>query len=247
MRRTLVLSVFLFLLPHVAAAQWEEPEDILRTKIGLVGGMNFSWHQGTFITSDAQFDCCTFTGGNGLGRSAGLRMVIPLTTELSVRPGLMFEQLNGEYPAEYETYPVLGRDDQVLLLSLEERFEVTLEAFSIEMLFAYDVLAPGVYVTLGPSYSILMSKHQEQREIILTPSEIEFTDGGRSHMLIDSEIPDAGHFFSFRAGAGALFVLSSLLYANPEILFAIPLNEVRTRGEWSVSGFEVTLGVLLVL
>ncbi|MBN1446884.1 MAG: outer membrane beta-barrel protein [Bacteroidetes bacterium] len=247
MRYTLVLFACLSLLPCTAAAQWEEPEDILRTKIGLVGGMNFSWHQGTYMTSDAQFDCCSFTGGNGLGRSAGLRMVIPVTTEFSLRPGLMFEQFNGEYPAEYESYPVLGRDNQVLLLSLEERFAVTLETFSVEMLLTYDVLTPGVYVTLGPSYSILMSKHQEQREIILSPAEIEFTDGGRSHILIDSEIPDAGNFFSFRAGAGALFVLSSLLYANPEILFTIPLNDVRERGEWSVSGFEVTLGVLLVL
>ncbi len=241
------ILVLVPLMPAFSHAQGSDEGSMGRATIGLVGGVNFSWHQGTFTSSDAQFDCCTFSGGNGLGRTAGLRMIIPLTEKLSVRAGTVFEQVNGEYPAEFDAYPVLDRNDEVALLRLREELETTLEAFSIELMLSWKVLAPGVYVAAGPSFSILMSKHQMQQETILSPADIEFVDGGRTHMLIDSEIPDAEHFFAFRAGAGALFPLHPILYANPEILFAVPLSRVRERGAWTVSGFDVTLGILLVL
>lgn len=248
MRVFLLFIIALLSSPSaVSLAQIETGPDPQRAAIGLVGGVNFSWHQGTFTSRDAQFDCCTFSGGNGLGRTAGLRMFIPLSQRFAVRAGTVFEQVNGEYPAEFEAYPVLGRNDAVVLLQVREELETTLEAFSIELMLSWRVLAPGVYVAAGPSYSILMSKHQMQRETILSPAEMEFVDGGRTHILIDSEIPDAEHFFAFRAGAGALFPLHPILYANPEILFAVPLSRVRERGAWSVSGFDVTLGILLVL
>lgn len=247
--RALLFSILLIVsLPTAALrTQPRDADNMRRATIGFVGGLNFSWHQGTFTSSDAQFDCCTFTGGNGLGRTAGLRTIIPLTDKLAVRAGTMFEQLNGEYPSEFNAYPVLGRDDEVVLLRLREELEITLEAFSIELMLSWKVLAPGVYIAAGPSFSILMSKHQIQRETILFPLEVEFLGGGRTHNLIDSEIPDAGHFFTFRTGAGALFPLHPILYANPEILFVVPLSRVRERGAWTVSGFDVTLGILLVL
>jgi hypothetical protein len=220
------------------------PEKVL---VGLTGGMAFSWHQGNYTTSDAQFDCCTFAGGSGIGRVAGLRSVVPLSRSLFLRPGISFDQLNADYPAEREAYPVFGREDQVVLMTLSEQLSITLDAFSVELLLAWRVVDPGMYIMIGPSWSLLMSQHQTQEERILTPDDIAFLDGSRSHYLIDSEITGLSPFFSIRAGAGALFPISEMFHANPEVLFMVPLTDVQDKGEWSVSGFVVTLGVLLVL
>ena len=72
-------------------------------------------------------------------------------------------------------------------------------------------------------------------------------DGGTSHLLLDSEIEDLSSFVSLRLGAGAFIPVSQMFFANPEVLFTVPLNDVQEDGEWSVAGFTFTLGILLVL
>lgn len=244
-RCTLVSA--LLLLAAAVQAQPVVDAALDRSMVGAVGGVAFTWHQGSFTTGDAQFACCTFSGGNGVGRVAGLRGTIPLSTAVFMRPGLSFEQLNADYASERKALPVLDAENNVVLMSLQQDLEISLDAFTIEVLFAYRVVQPGMYVTLGPSFSLLMSKHQTQRETILSPDGVEFRDGGRSHLLVDSEIEDVKSFVSLRAGAGALFPLSPMFYANPEVLFAVPLTNVQKGGEWSIAGFQVTIGVLLVL
>ncbi|MDT8323085.1 MAG: hypothetical protein RRA94_03155 [Bacteroidota bacterium] len=237
----------LALLPVAAHAQFLSYTPQERVLLGVHGGMAFSWHQGSYTTGDAQFDCCTFSGGNGIGRVVGLRGVLPLSPRMFLRPGISFEELNADYPVEREVYPVLGSDDQVVLMTLEEELSVSLDVFSVEVLFAYRVVDPGMYVMAGPAWTTFMSRHQTQEERILSPAQLVFADGGRTHLLIDSEIEGLSSFFSLRAGAGALFPLSAMFHANPEFLFILPLTDLQSEGEWSVAGFEFSLGVLLVL
>lgn len=250
MRRNLAitgLAMLALLLPVASHAQLLDHTPQERVLLGVHGGMAFSWHQGSYTTGDAQFDCCTFSGGNGLGRVVGLRSVLPLSPRSFLRPGISFEELNADYPVEREAYPVLGSDDQVVLMTLEEELKISLDVFSVEILYAYRVVEPGMYVFGGPAWTTFMSRHQTQEESIIAPSQLTFADGGRRHLLIDSEIEGLSSFFSLRAGAGALFPLSAMFHANPEVLFVFPLTDVQSAGEWSVAGFEFSLGVLLVL
>ncbi len=244
-----LLSAFILalLLSASASAQFMDHTPQERVLLGVHGGMAFSWHQGSFTTGDAQFDCCTFSGGNGIGRVVGLRGVLPLSGRSFLRPGISFEALNAEYPVEREAFPVLGSNDQVVLMTLEEELSIRLDVFSVEVLYAYRVVDPGMYVVAGPAWTTFMSQHQTQEETIVSPPQLVFADGGRSHLLIDSEIEGLSSFFSFRAGAGALFPISAMFHANPEVLFILPLTDLQSEGEWSVAGFEFSLGVLLVL
>ena len=77
-----LLSAFIMalLLSAPVSAQFMDHTPQERVLLGVHGGMAFSWHQGSFTTGDAQFDCCTFSGGNGIGRVVGLRGVLPLSS-----------------------------------------------------------------------------------------------------------------------------------------------------------------------
>lgn len=243
----LLLVTFMLIVPVSIMGQDYYDVPYERAQVGLVGGLDFSWQSGSYTTGDAQFDCCTFSGGNGIGRVAGLRSVISLTPMTMLRTGVTFEQLNANYPMETKAYPVLTRDHRVVLAQFEEELEISLDLFTVDLMIAYRVVPPGMYVAAGPAFSVFMSKHQTQTERLLSPSDIEFLDGGRSHLLLDSEIEDLSSFISLRLGAGAFVPISTMFFANPEVLFTVPLNNVQDDGEWSVAGFTFTLGILLVL
>ncbi|PLX28773.1 MAG: hypothetical protein C0600_09330 [Ignavibacteria bacterium] len=242
-----LLIMWLMLLPLSLFGQDYYDAPYERAQVGLVGGLDFSWQSGAYTTGDAQFDCCRFSGGNGIGRVAGVRSIVSLTPLTFLRAGVTFEQLNAIYPVEMEAYPVLTRENRVVFAQFEEELEISLDLFTVDMMIAYRVVPPGMYVAAGPSYSVFMSKHQTQTERLISPPDIEFVDGGRSHLLLDSEIEDLSSFLSLRLGAGAFVPLSQMFFANPEVLFTLPLNDVQEDGEWSVAGFTFTLGVLLVL
>ena len=248
-RRFHIRVMLMFFLGTCAAAgqSFNAGTPAERVLVGISGGMTFAWHQGSYTTGDAQFDCCTFSGGNGIGRDVGLRAIIPIGERSVLRPGVGFEQFNADYPAERDAFPVLGPDDQVTLMTLEEQLSVSLDVFTIELLYAYRIVNPGMYLLVGPSWSIPMSKHQTQEERIISPAGLTFADGHRVHLLVDSEIREIGPFFSLRAGAGALFPLSEQFHANPEISFLFPVTAVADSGEWSVAGFTLTFAVLLAL
>jgi len=211
--------------------------------LGGVGGMQFLWHAGTIETSDGMYDCCSFSEGNGVGVSMGFRGFISLGKATMLRAGVLYEQWNGEYETVRLSYPILGAGNTVEDANLDERLDVRLDGITAETQFVIFVLNPMLYLSAGPAMHLPSTKTYTHTESIASPHGVRYLDGSQSKVLLDDDISGVSSFFSLRFGVGMLLELSPGLYANPDVQYSLALSDVRDGGEWSVSGFLLSLGV----
>ncbi len=213
------------------------------TMIGVGGGAQFSWHNGAVSTSDGAYDCCSFTGGNGVGLAFGARALFAISNGIMIRGAIGFEQYNAEFTSVRLAYPVLSSTNTIEYADLDEVLDVSISTVTIETQVQYFLLNPGLYLSAGPALHLPMSPTWTHTETIAAPSDLRYVDGASAHVLLDGEIPDMSTFLSLRVGAGAIFPISGSIYANPEMLYSFALSDAQSASVWSISGFQLTIGV----
>lgn len=230
--------------PALMQAQSGDESDLL---LGIAPGMTMRWQQGTLHTTDGYYDCCSFTGGNGIGLTAGVRVLVPLGGALLLRGGVSWEATTSDYASERKSYPILGQGNTVEYVDLKNDLAVRISALHIEAGIAYRLMEPGLYFAVGPAVSIPFSPGWKQTEQITAPSDVRYLDGSRSKLLYDLEIPGTLPHVSIRLGAGALIPITNAVTLAPEMLFAIPLTEFHPDHDWTVSGIDFTIAGMLRL
>lgn len=239
-----ILLCILIATPMLLHAQPDRETDLY---IGITPGMTMRWQQGTLNTTDGFYDCCSFTGGNGIGLTAGVRVLIPLGGAFLLRGGVSWEATTSDYTSERKSYPILGQGNTVEYVDLRNDLAVSISALRIEAGVAYRLMEPGLYFAVGPAVSIPFSPSWKQTEQITAPSDVRYLDGGRSKLLYDLTIPGTLPHVSIRFGAGAVVPLSDAVTLAPEMLFAIPLTEFHPDHDWTVSGIDFTIAGMLRL
>ncbi len=230
--------------PAALTAQSGDESDLL---LGIAPGMTMRWQQGTLHATDGYYDCCSFTGGNGIGLTAGLRILLPIGGAFHIRGGANWEVTTSDYSSERKSYPILGQGNTVEYVDLQNDLAVSISALHIEAGLAYRLVDPGLYFTAGPAVTIPFSPGWKQTEQITGPSEVRYLDGSRSKKLYDLTIPGTWPYVSVRFGAGALIPINDGAVLAPEMLFAIPLTEFHPDYDWTVSGIDFTIAVMLRL
>jgi len=238
-RMICLLCLIAFALPLRA----QTPAPVPSVMIGVGGGVQFAWHSGDVTTSDGAYDCCTFTDGNGTGFAFSARGLFQLSNILSLRASAGLEQHNGEFSSVRLAYPILSPTNSIEYADLDEALEVRLSTLTIEAQLQYMLLSPGLYLSAGPALHLPMTKAWTHTETIAAPSDLRYIDGSKSKVLLDGDIPDAGAFMSLRFGAGALIPISNGIFAPPEMLYSFAQSDVQSESAWSVSGFQLTIGV----
>ncbi len=244
MKRLYALTVLMSLMASVPAfAQIEAVEDdpIL---IGAVAGINYRMKQGTIETGDGCYACSSFSDGSGVGGMGGLRAILPLSRSLFLRAGVAAEIVNLDFDAVHNSYPYIEAHNTIGVLDLRQEMHLGFTSVMFEALLGYRVAKQGLYLVAGPVYNLLLSSQMKLNEEIISPSDASYLDGSRSKVLIDGDIPDASSFLSLRAGAGMTFPLGAGIHASPEIMYSFPLTDIGTDPGWSVSGLDLTLGVM---
>ncbi len=231
-------------LPMLLPAQDNGKPDLL---IGIAPGMSMRWQQGTMRTTDGYYDCCSFTGGSGIGFTAGVTAMYSLGSALYLRGGAGWEHVVSDYSAERKSYPILGQGNTVEYADLQNDLSVSMSALRIDAGLAYMVIEPGLFIFAGPSVTVPLSPSWTQTEEITGPAGLRYLDGSLSKVLIDTDIPGTRPFVSLRFGAGALIPLTSDLQLMPEMLFSIPVMEMQPDFMWSMSGLDLSVGMMLRL
>ncbi|MBE0643818.1 MAG: hypothetical protein IH600_07035 [Bacteroidetes bacterium] len=239
-----ILLVFFIALPVLLSAQDGGESDLL---IGISPGMAMRWQQGTMRTTDGYYDCCSFTGGSGIGFSAGFNVLIPLGSAVYLRGGLGWEGVVSDYTAERKSYPILGQGNTVEYADLQNDLSVSMSAVRVDAGLAYMVIEPGLFISVGPCVTVPMSPSWKQTEQMTGPEGLLYLDGSRRKVLIDVDIPGTQPFVSLRFGAGALIPVSSTVHIMPEMVFAVPLMEIQPDYRWSMSGLDLSLGLMFGL
>ena len=239
-----ILPFVLLFTPVMLFAQSSEETDIY---IGISPGMSMRWQQGTMRTTDGFYDCCAFTGGSGIGFSSALRALVPLGSALWLRAGFGWERVVSDYASERKNYPILGQGNTVEYADLQNDLSVTMSAVQIDVGLMYMLLEPGLYVAVGPGVTVPLSPSWTQTEKIAGPPGLRYKDGSSQQVLFDVEIPGTRPFVSLRFGGGAIIPVTEDVRLAPELMFSVPLMETQPDYRWSMSGFDLVVGVMLRL
>ena len=236
------LALLLLLLAVPLRAQDEGNSEFL---IGISPGMAMHWQQGTMRTTDGYYDCCAFTGGSGIGAGGELRVLYRLGGALYLRAGAGWEQVASDYESERKSYPILGQGNTVEYVDLRNDLSVTMPAAQINAGLQYLVLEPGLYLAAGIGVTIPLSPAWTQIEEITGPPGVSYTDGSLRRTLFDVDVPGTRFFPSLRFGGGAMLPVTDALRLAPELIFSIPLMETQPDYRWSMSGLDLTVGLIM--
>ena len=245
----LLACSFISLGLHTVSAQGAETEGApgeARFLYGIGAGLLFSSHSGGIETRDASYPCCTFSGGDGTGFAAGVRLVLPVAGHVEFAPTASYEGIAGTFTNTDQSYPVLNRNQQVEYVTMENVLDVSISSISVAALFRYSILPLGVYVTAGPSIHSLVSKRYSQVETITGATDVEYVDGRSSRTLFDRDIDNMRSLgFGGCVGAGVHFALSQHVSMEMEAVYTVPFTKLRESGDWKASGIGLNLYVLL--
>lgn len=242
MRVSRQLALLLLLLAVPLHAQETGNSDFM---IGISPGMAMRWQQGTMRTTDGFYDCCSFTGGSGIGVGGELRVLYRLGGALYLRAGAGWERVASDYESERKSYPILGQGNTVEYVDLRNDLSVTMPAAQVNAGVQYLVLEPGLYLTAGVGVTIPLSPAWAQTEEITGPPGVRYTDGSLRRTLFDVDVPGTRPFPSLRFGGGAMLPITDALRLAPELLFSIPLMEMQPDYRWSMSGLDLTVGLIM--
>jgi hypothetical protein len=209
--------------------------------------MTLRWQEGTMLTSDGYYDCCSFTGGNGVGFAAGARLLYPLSETLFLRAGLGWEYATSDFSSERKSYPILGQANTIEYVDFQDDLTISFPAMQADIGLVMMIVEPGLYLTLGPGVTIPFPPSWEQTEQITGPPGVKYNDGSTSKVLFDTDIPGTRPFVSLRFGCGALIPMNDAITFAPEMIYSIPFMEMQPDFHWSMSGIEITAGVMLRL
>ena len=212
---------------------------------GPFGGITYNMHNGSFTTTDGRFICCEFDKGTGLSYVFGLKAFIPLSEVIDLSPRVQLEGRGGDFTKLQKSLPILGKNNKVEMMDIEDKLDVKLTTVTVDLLADYRIPFHGMYIALGPSFGFLVSKHFKKNETIIAPPGVTYLDGTVSKQVFDGEMDIVNSFFfAIRGGVGANFAISESIYLNPEILYSYQLNKVSKQEDWKASSLLITLGIL---
>lgn len=235
------------------ASSPDEPKDkILEPGVRLLlagpyGGIDYNIHRGKFVTSDGRFTCCDFNEGTGIAPVFGVKAFIPITDALSLSPRIAYEGRGGEFKQTKNDVPILGLNNTIEYLNVEEKLNAFLPTLTLDVFGSYTMTSFGLYVAAGPSFGMLLSKKFETTETILGPPGVKYLDGSTTKTFPDQEVEMNSVFISLRGGVGVVFPISGTIYFNPEVLYSFPLNKASKTNEWKISSVQATLGILFLI
>ncbi len=214
--------------------------------LGAYGGVNLNWYQGTVDPSNGNSDCCSFRDGTGSGFLFGGKALFPVASNIFLRPALAFERIGGDFRHVRLSYPILGLQNNLEIVDLDNTLEISMSLLTVELIGGYSIVPEGIYLATGIAASFVLSNSYDHVERILRPEGVTYVDGRTSKNLPPNPGQLSSVLFSFRIGGGAMLPVDERLSVNPEMFFSFPMNDLNGTG-WSVNGFQGSFAVFMRL
>lgn len=222
-------------------------------EIGVMGAATLNMHRGSFSTSSGLDECGTFSDALTPGLMIGNDVLARIGDRWGVSGRLFYYRADGSFTSPTGNIPRVRLADGTLVpLVSEYALTTDLDYIGLEALGKYFVI-PDVYVAAGPQVGYAMRTAFEQREDILSPSNLRFSNGSSSRVIL------AGSFertsvdvnrqlrLGITAAVGMDLTLAGNWRLHPEVGFTYGLTNVLSTFDWKVHTIRagVTLGYVL--
>ncbi len=207
--------------------------------VGAYGAFQGVWHATTIPGIPGVPTCAPgFDGGSGSGFALGVfgeyRLFPLLAVQLRVG--------TSSSKATFATQEYIGNaldNGQVVQALTEHTIEPTLGMIDLEPQLVLRPFTIPLSISLGMQFGIVTTSDYEQKETIVSPTNVRFY-GGLVRNRSTGEIPGAASTHSaVLAGVGYEFPLSKKLSVTPEISYRIGLSNVMTDTSWTMSALRV--------
>lgn len=230
----MILFVFIALLVSLPANA--QTNDLFR--VGITGSVSMNMHRGTLTTADGLLECGTFEDANTLSWMAGNALWLPVTNNIAFNARLQYWKADGTFSAPNDVSPNVALPDGSLVrMSSEYEVVTTLDYINLDLLALWYPIH-NFYVGLGPQLGFNTRANFEQKETILEPSFLEFTQGGRERTFLASSFEQNGSTAVLRIAAHAVvgydFRVNNNVVVSPELGYAYAFTNVLNTSEWAV-------------
>jgi hypothetical protein len=178
-------------------------------------------------------ECGTFTNGNGFAALAGLYVEFPLSDRLSIVGSFLYDDRSGAFTKTNQGYPILGPNNTLQEIALEQSLDVTARYLAIAPLLKIRVLDFGLGVVIGPSFGFLTSNSFVEKETILSPISATYLDNTQSRTVVTGEIKSVNRLLVDAKGGFLLEIqMGRKLTLIPEILGSYSIAKVTGGTDW---------------
>lgn len=241
----IILCCKLFCVEGSAGQIVEQSRPILQ--YGVYASGDLSHHRSNFSELPRVPNCCIdFQGANAAGYAFGVVLDAPIANRLSFQ--FRGGYLNQSALLKEENY--IGDviiDDEILPSYSEHTIDATLTLLEIQSFIRYRLFDRfPIYFQSGMSLGSFLKKSFIQKETLVRPSGVTFTNGSRVRNEVFGEIPDVYSFQPYlQAGISYDVLLSKKWTFSPELIIGYPLNSVVKGLRWNVD--IIRLGAVLLM
>jgi outer membrane protein OmpA-like peptidoglycan-associated protein len=220
---------------------------------GGYAGLQYNMHSTAFSTLPGVPGCCPgYSSGNGTGFTAGLLAEFPLIPglELTIRAGL--SSLNGMPLAtenignRFVRSSIPPFDTIIRPITVEHSLNASLTMLALEPAAAYTIF-PGMRIYGGLAAGLLVSASYQQKETLISPDNITFTDGRKVRNESAGSIPTLQSFQLFGLiGAGYSLPISNSSWLEPALRYYQPFTSI-TSESWTVSALQASISYKMAI
>ncbi|MBL7999801.1 MAG: OmpA family protein [Candidatus Kapabacteria bacterium] len=207
-------------------------------QVGVLGGLNFNFHQPSITTPDARTAYQYTTSALGLGGAFGLGFNYPLSTDIGLGIRLGYNNLSGD---------IKSNTKQSVDTIANRTLKSSLSALEFTpMLYFPNLITNNLYAMAGLELGIPIA--------MTASSSTDSTIAGftRSSSTASADIPDAPLRIGLAIGAGYDIALgeSGATHLQPEISFRLPFSKVSSNtafSTWTVPQLRVGVNLFFDL
>lgn len=211
--------------------------------IGPLAGVNLNTHTGEFVPELCKE--CEFTGGDGTGIVVGVEYGRKLNNSFGFAIKGMYDDKQALFKKPLPNVTRVVYDPQTQQSSSAQ---INTER-SATIALSYLVLNPVVqffpfgdfYLMAGPGIGVGINSKYTLKERIVDEG-YTYNENGEVEVTLetDTEIAEAESVrFDLRAGAGYNIRLSETVMLAPEVIYELPLTNVRSAGDWQVKTIRI--------
>ncbi len=246
MRKVLIFFVTAIFLAGTIRSISQETADTLRPRYGGFANVGLNFHAADFRSLPGVPSCCPlFERGSGFGYYIGGLYQRPISEKLllGARAGI-YSQSGALIKEESETVVVDLQETQGVF---EHEIKASLSTLSIEPMVSYRVWE-DLFLNLGFNAGIYASKSYEQKEEIVSPSDVGVFVGTESRIRnqTSGDIQDVSSLAA-SAIVGANYQLpldeDGTLLACPEIFYSYGFTNVVQDRDWKISSLRAGISI----
>ncbi len=235
MRNLHIMIVLLSLSSLTAMSQ--SSDESPRARIGAVILGSYDLHTASFSRLPELDNCCPgFTGGSGMGWSAGLSYFVPLnsTWSLDFRGGYQHGSVD---MLTRESKLITQLDGTAETATIRHDMSLAVSRMAIEPLAIYAV-SSGLDLKMGLWGAYQIGGTYRQAEVLETPSNAVFDNGQRLRNPAEGSFTSlSGVNLGVTLGLGTNLQLNAdgSLFMSPEVLFTFAPTNILQNTSWSMA------------